>query len=108
MWEPVDENALYQALSGPGGGLFPVVPSCARKRASENPRDGLPVPVVHKGLRFKRSPCWVGRRVPSRRPQQRRSSHVVYDKRETSDFLLDPLRKEPRFQAIERELKFPD
>jgi hypothetical protein len=22
--------------------------------------------------------------------------------------LLDPLRKEPRFQAIERELKFPD
>ena len=24
-----------------------------------------------------------------------------------ADFLLDPLRKEPRFQAIERELKFP-
>jgi hypothetical protein len=25
-----------------------------------------------------------------------------------TDSLLDPLRKEPRFQAIERELKFPD
>jgi tetratricopeptide (TPR) repeat protein len=25
-----------------------------------------------------------------------------------TDALLDPLRKEPRFQAIERELKFPD
>ena len=25
-----------------------------------------------------------------------------------TDPLLDPLRKEPRFQAIERELKFPD
>jgi hypothetical protein len=24
-----------------------------------------------------------------------------------TDLLLDPLRKEPRFQAIERELKFP-
>ena len=24
------------------------------------------------------------------------------------DPLLDPLRREPRFQAIERELKFPD
>jgi hypothetical protein len=24
-----------------------------------------------------------------------------------TDALLDPLRKEPRFQAIERELKFP-
>ena len=25
-----------------------------------------------------------------------------------SDPLLDPLRKEPRFQAVERELKFPN
>jgi len=25
-----------------------------------------------------------------------------------TDPLLDPLRKEPRFQAIERELKFPN
>ena len=25
-----------------------------------------------------------------------------------TDPLMDPLRKEPRFQAIERELKFPD
>jgi hypothetical protein len=25
-----------------------------------------------------------------------------------TDVLLDPLRQEPRFQAIERELKFPD
>ena len=25
-----------------------------------------------------------------------------------TDLLMDPLRKEPRFQAIERELKFPD
>ena len=25
-----------------------------------------------------------------------------------TDFLLDPLRDEPRFQAIERELKFPN
>jgi hypothetical protein len=25
-----------------------------------------------------------------------------------TDPLLDPMRKEPRFQAIERELKFPD
>jgi hypothetical protein len=24
-----------------------------------------------------------------------------------TDALLDPLRKEPRFQAVERELKFP-
>jgi hypothetical protein len=24
------------------------------------------------------------------------------------DPLMDPLRKEPRYQAIERELKFPD
>jgi len=24
------------------------------------------------------------------------------------DFLLDPIRHEPRFQAIERELKFPE
>jgi hypothetical protein len=34
-----------------------------------------------------------------------RNSSLVYVK---TDFLLDPLRKEPRFQAIERELKFPD
>jgi hypothetical protein len=25
-----------------------------------------------------------------------------------TDPLLDPLRKEPRFQAIEREMKFPN
>jgi hypothetical protein len=25
-----------------------------------------------------------------------------------TDFLMDPLRKEPRFQAIERELKYPN
>jgi hypothetical protein len=25
-----------------------------------------------------------------------------------TDFLLDPLRKEPRFQAVMRELRFPD
>jgi tetratricopeptide (TPR) repeat protein len=30
---------------------------------------------------------------------------VVYMK---TDALMDPLRKEPRFQAIERELRFPD
>jgi hypothetical protein len=25
-----------------------------------------------------------------------------------TDFLLDPLRKEPRFQAVMRELQFPE
>jgi hypothetical protein len=25
-----------------------------------------------------------------------------------TDFLMDPLRKEPRFQAVLRELNFPD
>jgi len=30
---------------------------------------------------------------------------VVYVK---ADPLIDPLRKEPHFQAIERDLKFPD
>jgi len=34
-----------------------------------------------------------------------RNQDLVYVK---IDPLLDPLRKEPRFQAIERELKFPD
>ena len=34
-----------------------------------------------------------------------RDPYLVYVK--TNPF-LDPLRKEPRFQAIERELKFPD
>ena len=34
-----------------------------------------------------------------------RDSGLVYLK---TDPLLDPLRKEPRFQAIERELKFPN
>jgi hypothetical protein len=34
-----------------------------------------------------------------------RDAGLVYVKTET---LLDPLRKEPRFQAIERALKFPD
>jgi TolB-like protein/lipoprotein NlpI len=34
-----------------------------------------------------------------------RAPSLLYVK---TDFLLDPLRKEPRFQAIERELKFPD
>jgi hypothetical protein len=34
-----------------------------------------------------------------------RNQDLVYVK---TDPLLDPLRKEPRFRAIERELKFPD
>jgi hypothetical protein len=34
-----------------------------------------------------------------------RDPGVAYVK---ADPLLDPLRKEPRFQAIERELKFPN
>jgi hypothetical protein len=34
-----------------------------------------------------------------------RSPDLVYVK---TDPLLDPLRKDPRFQAIERALKFPD
>jgi hypothetical protein len=34
-----------------------------------------------------------------------RSHDLVYVKTEP---LLDPLRKEPRFQAIERSLRFPD
>ena len=42
---------------------------------------------------------WLGRAV--RLPD----AGVVYVK---TDPLMDPLRKEPRFQAIERELKFPD
>jgi tetratricopeptide (TPR) repeat protein len=36
---------------------------------------------------------------------QLRDAGLVYVK---TDPLLDPLRKEPRFQAIERELKFPN
>jgi hypothetical protein len=35
---------------------------------------------------------------------QLRDPGLVYTK---TDPLLDPLRKEPRFQAIERQLKFP-
>ena len=42
---------------------------------------------------------WLGRAVRLPDPG------VVYVK---TDPLMDPLRKEPRFQAIERELKFPD
>ena len=42
---------------------------------------------------------WLDRAVQVRDPG------VFYVK---TDPLLDPLRKEPRFQAIERELKFPD
>jgi hypothetical protein len=34
-----------------------------------------------------------------------RDSGLIYVK---TDPLLDPLRKEPRFQAIERELNFPN
>jgi len=34
-----------------------------------------------------------------------RDAGLVYMK---TDPLIDPLRKEPRFQAIERELKFPN
>jgi hypothetical protein len=34
-----------------------------------------------------------------------RNQDLVYVK---TDPLLDPLRKEPRFQAIERDLKFPN
>jgi hypothetical protein len=34
-----------------------------------------------------------------------RDAGLVYLK---TDPLLDPLRNEPRFQAVERELKFPD
>jgi hypothetical protein len=42
---------------------------------------------------------WLDRAVRERDP------YLEYVK--TNDF-LDPLRKEPRFQAIERSLKFPD
>jgi tetratricopeptide (TPR) repeat protein len=42
---------------------------------------------------------WLGRAV--RLPD----AGVVYVK---TDPLMDPLRQDPRFQAIERELKFPD
>jgi hypothetical protein len=49
---------------------------------------------------------WVGRALASLETAMRlRDAGLVYVKTET---LLDPLRKEPRFQAIERALKFPD
>jgi hypothetical protein len=57
--------------------------------------------MVSKRCGFAVCYCW--QESPSS-PLRLRDPGLIYVK---TDRLMDPLREEPRFQAIERELKFP-